>query len=167
MSGGSYNYLCYATLSDRQGDLEAMFGRLNELANEHAGEPSGIGYRRAARATKRILDTLEVPDGLSRIWKAVEWRDSCDWGEDQMDEEAVEVMNMLPDPRPVVTITTGVLDALQTGRHDLETVTRARAVLEASGCRVQSHALEEREIAGLKERAAALLRQAKLLEGTL
>lgn len=83
MSGGSYNYICYADGGDigsKLGDVEAMAARLEGI------NPDG----HAAADTREVLAiaaALEFAVGrLSKVWHAVEWRDSCDWGEDQMRE---------------------------------------------------------------------------------
>lgn len=79
MSGGSYNYL-YAWTEDlqtRRSDLEDMARRLEGLA--WAGP--------AAAETRRILRLLNEAEAaaqtLSDAWRAIEWWDSCDWGEDK------------------------------------------------------------------------------------
>lgn len=83
MSGGSYNYLCWNTdvyeLGQRRSEVEAMAKRLEAM-----------DYPAAARATR---DVLRLLDGASRcassledVWHAVEWRDSGDYGDDQVAE---------------------------------------------------------------------------------
>ncbi len=84
MSGGSYNYLCYAQdledLQSHRHELEAMATRL-----------AGLGYAQdAARETEELLLLLQQWEvraaarlqRLTAVWKAVEWWDSCDSGED-------------------------------------------------------------------------------------
>lgn len=84
MSGGSYNYLCFHTdnLTEHLGDLEEMSKRLDGLP--WASE--------AAADTRRIAALLEQAyqqaQGLTQVWRAVEWWDSGDSGEDQVREEA-------------------------------------------------------------------------------
>jgi hypothetical protein len=88
MSGGSYNYLCHtydlAGLLDRHADLEEMSERL-----------AGLGYAQdAARETEELLVQLrqwrnraEVRmERLRDVWKAVEWWDSNDYSEDQVQD---------------------------------------------------------------------------------
>lgn len=87
MSGGSYNYLCHKEATDlfeAEGDLEGMSSRL-----------AGLGYAKdAARETEELLLILRQvrvriqarADRLNRIWRAVEWWDSCDVGEDAVKE---------------------------------------------------------------------------------
>ncbi len=88
MSGGSYDYLCHKGVdeligsSHDQANLEAMAMRL-----------VGLGYAEdAARETEELLLILRQAtvrlqtrlDRLSGIWKAIEWWDSCDSGEDEV-----------------------------------------------------------------------------------
>jgi hypothetical protein len=83
VSGGSYNYLCFHTdnLTEYRGDLDEMAKRLNGLP----------WAEDAAAATRRVQELLEqayqAAEELSEVWRAVEWWDSCDWGEDQVREE--------------------------------------------------------------------------------
>ena len=99
MSGGSYNYLyCHVNgLEAQRGDIEAMRDRLNELERE--GVP---GAARAARLTRYVLIHLDLAEQraqeLADVWHAVEWRDSCDWGDDTM-REAFEAWAEKTDPR--------------------------------------------------------------------
>jgi len=90
VSGGSYNYLCYAWdgldgLLGKESELEAMADRL-----------AGLGYAEdAARETQELLVQLRQwkvcaqtrMDRLSPVWEAVEWWDSGDRGEDAVREE--------------------------------------------------------------------------------
>ena len=92
MSGGSYNYLCHTWELDRllahESNLDAMSKRL-----------AGLGYADdAARETEDLLLLLRQwknratarLDRLRPVWKAVEWWDSCDWGEDSVHEALAE-----------------------------------------------------------------------------
>lgn len=82
MSGGSFNYLCFAVdnmgLSGREGDIRRMAETLDSWS------PA------AAQATRAVLDAMERTDELARsltdVWKAVEWKLSADWGMDQVEE---------------------------------------------------------------------------------
>ncbi|MFF4179705.1 hypothetical protein [Streptomyces sp. NPDC001750] len=91
MSGGSYNYLCAALdlpdLSQQQWQLQKMSDRL-----------SGLGYAAdAARETEELLVLLRQwetramvrVERLSDLWKAVEWWDSGDTGEEAV-KDALE-----------------------------------------------------------------------------
>ena len=90
MSGGSYDYLYYKEAgeligsSHHQANIDAMAARL-----------SGLGYAQdAARETEELLLILRQVDTrldvrierLRGIWRAVEWWDSCDSGEDDVKE---------------------------------------------------------------------------------
>lgn len=88
MSGGSYNYLCHAFDLD---DLLEKRGSLREMADRLAG----LGYAEdAAKETEELLALLnqwrvraEVRrNRLAAVWKAVEWLDSGDSGEDDVRE---------------------------------------------------------------------------------
>lgn len=88
MSGGSYNYLC--TVQDLE-DLQAHRYGLEEMASRLAG----LGYAQdAARETEELLLLLrqwEVRatarlERLTEVWRAVEWWDSNDWGEERVSE---------------------------------------------------------------------------------
>ena len=87
MSGGSYDYL-YARFDDVIGELDqhthliAMRDRL-----------VGLGYAEdAARETDEVLLMLLQLQALLKtrharlapVWRAVEWWDSCDSGEDEV-----------------------------------------------------------------------------------
>jgi hypothetical protein len=84
MSGGSYDYLYgkdpYSIL-EAQDDLERMSNRL-----------AGLGYAEdAAKETEEFVLIIRQflnragarIDRLAQVWKAVEWWDSCDWGEEE------------------------------------------------------------------------------------
>jgi hypothetical protein len=87
MSGGSYNYLCgkdQGSIIDYQDELEKMSNRL-----------AGLGYAvDAAKETEELILIIRQflnragarIDRLSAVWKAVEWWDSCDWGEEELKE---------------------------------------------------------------------------------
>jgi hypothetical protein len=103
MSGGSYDYLCYATSLDellaKRARLEEMFSRLSNLP-----EREFPGAAAAAALTKALLlhlQTWEVHAGvaigqLAEVWKAVEWWDSCDYGPDQVAEALAEYVSAPP-----------------------------------------------------------------------
>ena len=87
MSGGSYNYLCYKDgpdLMNAQADLGDMAKRLAGL--EHG--------KAAAHATEQLLAFIEYVNIqlsvrqklLQNVWHAVEWRDSGDYADDQLDK---------------------------------------------------------------------------------
>lgn len=88
MSGGSYNYLCLKDadqIREREEELQWMADRLSEL-----------GYAQdAAQETMEVLLTIRAfetrmqarIDRLRGIWRAVEWWDSGDSGEDSLEHE--------------------------------------------------------------------------------
>jgi hypothetical protein len=90
MSGGSYNYLyCYVNgLEEQRGDIEAMAERLESSS-----------YYAAARATRNVLILLDsaqrAAGALEDVWRAVEWADSGDSGEDAV-KKAVEAFAPWP-----------------------------------------------------------------------
>jgi hypothetical protein len=83
MSGGSYDYLFAQESSDllaHEGNLEAMSARL-----------AGLGYAQdAARETEELLVIIRQVrvrlqvrmDRVKGVWRAIEWWDSADSGED-------------------------------------------------------------------------------------
>ena len=89
MSGGSYDYLCFKDAPELcdghyQSILESMSQRL-----------AGLGYAEdAARETEELLLIIRQSmvriqvraQRLSEVWRAVEWWDSCDSGEDGLKE---------------------------------------------------------------------------------
>jgi hypothetical protein len=81
VSGGSFNYLCHRDASDvfTDDELRRMAAALSELGYS-AKEPA---ERTMALLRKREEIQQEI-DALRDVWQAVEWRESCDWGEDQM-----------------------------------------------------------------------------------
>lgn len=83
MSGGSYNYLCYADHSDignKTEDLQEMIDRLKELCFEDIANESYL-------VLEHIKKTDKMINKLSEIWKAVEWMDSGDWGLENVNQE--------------------------------------------------------------------------------
>lgn len=83
MSGGSFNYLCFAddlaAITSRRPDLEAMHGALLTLEGGEA----------AADATARLIRMLDVAEShlrasgdLREVWHAVEWWTSGDSSKD-------------------------------------------------------------------------------------
>jgi hypothetical protein len=91
MSGGSFNYLCYADNDPEDlishkwdQDIRRMITTLYENNAPVAAEE-----------TKKVLDTLEkmreqlrklIPSDLAVVWKAVEWKYSCDTSKESMDK---------------------------------------------------------------------------------
>lgn len=72
MSGGSYDYLYLADFDARNKDLVLMGWALRSR-----------GYDEAAKATEALVG-MGPSEQLRALWKAVEWRVSGDWGEEQV-----------------------------------------------------------------------------------
>lgn len=90
MSGGSYNYLCNRMAEEIlqiQSDIERMAEKLATLgyAKDAAKETSHLLAR--SRAFEVYVET--AMERLREVWKAVEWWDSADWGEDSV-KQALE-----------------------------------------------------------------------------
>lgn len=93
MSGGSYDYLCFASDLD---ELLAKRHALKEMVDRLAGldEREFPGASAAADQSRALLVRLQMwsshVDTMTRMlqptWKAVEWWDSCDSGEDDVRE---------------------------------------------------------------------------------
>lgn len=92
MSGGSYNYLYDAW------DLESLQSKRSDLS-DMASRLAGLGYAQdAAAETEELLVLLrqwEIRAGvriqrLEKVWKAVEWWDSGDSGEQRVHEALAE-----------------------------------------------------------------------------
>jgi hypothetical protein len=94
MSGGAYNYL-YSHV--RQGGLG---GYLEELGEMRA-RLEASGYEAPARATREVIRALNgaerMAGALERVWHAVEWCDSGDYGEDEV-RAAVAAFEPWPPP---------------------------------------------------------------------
>lgn len=87
MNGGSYDYLYTADIHElltRMSDVMRMTNRLFKF-----------GYAEdAAKESENLMLILSVArqsidvhfSNLRDVWKAVEWVDSNDWGEDQLKE---------------------------------------------------------------------------------
>lgn len=91
MSGGSYEYVCFAgadELLQKTGEIQRMADRL-----------AGLGYATdAARETQELLLTIRQYENrinamqgrLSGVWRAVEWWDSGDTGEERLHDALAE-----------------------------------------------------------------------------
>ncbi|WP_306317219.1 MULTISPECIES: hypothetical protein [unclassified Streptomyces] len=95
MSGGSFNYLCYVQ------DLEDLRSQRHDL-EDMASRLAGLGYAQdAARETEELLLLLRQWEvratarvaRLTDVWKAVEWWDSSDSGEDGVHEALAKYRN--------------------------------------------------------------------------
>ena len=85
MSGGSYNYICFADVVDlfhNQRNIESMYDRLHSLgyADDAANETIDmlVMIRDAYSTIENYRKRLEP------VWKAVEWWDSNDSGEEEV-----------------------------------------------------------------------------------
>lgn len=85
MSGGSFNYLCYADeeeLAQRIGDLESMAEALAEYPD---GEAASKDTHELVAIIQTAMRRIEARRRrLSELWQAVEWHRSCDYGPDQV-----------------------------------------------------------------------------------
>lgn len=93
MSGGSYNYLCYESfpeIMERTEDMETIAYRLIKLGAKDIAEDIRdlINYCKDAKHT--IMDACER---LHEVFRAVEWLDSGDIGEDDMQREIKRYRN--------------------------------------------------------------------------
>jgi len=86
MSGGSYNYLCYAeldTLLQRDGDLRDMAYALKRRGYLDAA----LETESLRREVENFRKTFEARrDAISEVWRYVEWTDSGDTSEDSVAE---------------------------------------------------------------------------------
>lgn len=95
MSGGSYDYLCYRdSLRDLAGEVDQLERMRDRLI--------GLGYAEdAAAETEDVLAILRQTEvrvavrakRLHDVWHAVEWWDSCDYGEDQVKQALEDYRN--------------------------------------------------------------------------
>lgn len=78
MSGGSYDYLF-----TRVQPLDEQRGMLENMAMRLEGLPYATEAAAQTRRVLRLLDAMNAAaDSLPAVWRAVEWWDSCDSGED-------------------------------------------------------------------------------------
>jgi len=91
MSGGSYSYLCYKDadqILEHLSELEDMRDRLAEL--EYAADAAQETAELILIINQFFVRAGEVIDRLAPVWKAVEWWDSGDSGEDNLKKTLVE-----------------------------------------------------------------------------
>lgn len=89
MSGGSFNYLCHKSVEDllaggHDDDLENMEDELRAFGHPHAhraADATKVLREEIKRTRRELEDRLE---GLEKVFHAVEWWRSCDWGPDQV-----------------------------------------------------------------------------------
>jgi len=91
MSGGSWSYLCCKEIDD----LLQYDGLVQDMADRLAS----LGYAPdAAKETQELVLVMRqfknhagaIKDRLSEIWRAIEWWDSCDSGEEIVKEALKE-----------------------------------------------------------------------------
>lgn len=92
MSGGSYDYLYTKDIGEAL-DSQSLQRMADRLA--------GLGYANdAATETASLLELKREAEGrmarLKYLWEAVEWWDSCDWGEDEFREALEEYRSQVP-----------------------------------------------------------------------
>lgn len=90
MSGGSYEYICFAEpleLFEKISEIQRMSDRLAELgyASDAASETQNLLL--TIRQYENRIRTMH--NRLSAVWKSIEWWDSADSGEKQV-KEALE-----------------------------------------------------------------------------
>jgi hypothetical protein len=85
MSGGSYDYLCCKNIGDllyEEEKIQNMADRLAKLGYASDAVKETLKILLTLRQFKNQIDTMK--DRLSVVWKAVEWWDSGDSGEDEV-----------------------------------------------------------------------------------
>lgn len=95
MSGGSWSYL-YSKEID-----ELMQYSNIELLEEMADYLNQNGYKDVAKDTRRLVEYIKSAkirvetlfETLSPVFKAVEWFDSGDWGEETLNNEILKYRN--------------------------------------------------------------------------
>lgn len=92
MSGGSWDYL-YSKDID-----ELMNGSSTELLQDMADRLNSAGFEDVAKDTQRLVEYIKSASirietlfkVLSPVFKAVEWFDSGDWGEETLNNEVLK-----------------------------------------------------------------------------
>lgn len=95
LSGGSFDYLCYKDVPELMepssiSNLESMVQHLQEY-----------GYEDIARDTQRLIEYIQsasirievLSENLSRVFHAVEWHESGDFGRETMIAELEKYRN--------------------------------------------------------------------------
>lgn len=88
MSGGSFNYLCYAELPDllnRDWDIQSMADELAKLGYAKDAAKETMDLLLDLRSAVNRLETRK--EHISDVWKALEWWHSGDWSEESFKEE--------------------------------------------------------------------------------
>lgn len=95
MSGGSWNYLFCKDID------ELMNGSSTELLQDMVDRLNSAGFKDAAKDTQRLVEYIKSAsirietlfETLSPVFKAVEWFDSGDWGEETLNNEILKYRN--------------------------------------------------------------------------
>lgn len=95
MSGGSWNYLYSKDIDDLM-----QYSNI-ELLEEMADYLNQNGYEDVAKDTRRLAEYIKSAsirietlfEALSPVFKAVEWFDSGDWGEETLNNEILKYRN--------------------------------------------------------------------------
>lgn len=94
MSGGSFGYLCHAAdfddglkLAIKLEDLKAM---RDALRSEGADDAADATAEMVSMTEDFIAKMESKGKSLSKVWKAMEWFYSGDWGKERLDEALKE-----------------------------------------------------------------------------
>lgn len=95
MSGRSWNYLFCKDID------ELMNGSSTELLQDMVDRLNSAGFKDAAKDTQRLVEYIKSAsirietlfETLSPVFKAVEWFDSGDWGEETLNNEILKYRN--------------------------------------------------------------------------
>lgn len=95
MSGGSWNYLFCKDID------ELMNGSSTELLQDMVDRLNSAGFKDVAKDTQRLVEYIKSAsirietlfEALSPVFKAVEWFDSGDWGEETLNNEILKYRN--------------------------------------------------------------------------
>ena len=95
MSGGSWNYLFCKDID------ELMNGSSTELLQDMVDRLNSAGFKDVAKDTQRLVEYIKSAsirietlfETLSPVFKAVEWFDSGDWGEETLNNEILKYRN--------------------------------------------------------------------------
>ncbi len=95
MSGGSWNYLFCKEID------ELMNGSSTELLQDMVDRLNSAGFKDVAKDTQRLVEYIKSAsirietlfETLSPVFKAVEWFDSGDWGEETLNNEILKYRN--------------------------------------------------------------------------
>jgi hypothetical protein len=95
VSGGSWNYLFCKDID------ELMNGSSTELLQDMVDRLNSAGFKDVAKDTQRLVEYIKSAsirietlfETLSPVFKAVEWFDSGDWGEETLNNEILKYRN--------------------------------------------------------------------------